>query len=176
MPLTLHGPCFQVVPKLTLSFGVPMQLVTSQLPWDVAPLQVQLQLARADLEGLADVGVDTADARGTGIHVAGVDGQDGAAVGHAIEVIAVTQHVAGKDGVVGVALDDLVGALDLPCLLDSSGFSSLFGLVMIATELAPHSLAAPPLIWQRTGSTAEEKAARPPSPFSAGLGARKPSA
>ncbi|KAG1255573.1 hypothetical protein G6F68_010258 [Rhizopus microsporus] len=83
---------------------------------DVAPLQVQLQLARADLEGLADVGVDTADARGTGIHVAGVDGQDGAAVGHAIEVIAVTQHVAGKEGVGGVALDDLVGALDLPCV------------------------------------------------------------
>ena len=32
-PLMLHGPCFQVVPKLMRSFGVPMQLVTSQLPW-----------------------------------------------------------------------------------------------------------------------------------------------
>jgi len=37
-------------------------------------------------------------------------------------------------------------------------------------------MAAPPLIWQRTGSTAVEKAARTPSPFSAGFGARKPSA
>src|SRR6476661_8652624 len=61
-------------------------------------------------------------------------------------------------------------------LVDFSGSSSGFGDVMMATLPAeqPRPLGAPPVAAQRTGSAAVEKAARPPLPFSAALGARKP--
>ncbi len=80
----------------------------------MAPLQVHFQLARADIEGLADIGIDTAHARGCRIDVRGVDRQDAAGASDAVDQVDVTQHVAGGDGIGRGALGDFVGALDLP--------------------------------------------------------------
>lgn len=57
-------------------------------------------------------------------------------------------------------------------LFDFSGDKAGFGEVMTAIEAAEQALVTPKA--QRSGSLADEKAARPPLPFSAALGARKP--